>query len=85
MPLIEVGHSLEVLLCALCLYWVDAEVAKTRLPMVLEPFLQQAEESNYDWLAMESASCYHGLNPVALMAKKQRHSVRHRAQRLWQI
>jgi tetratricopeptide (TPR) repeat protein len=70
MPLIEVGHSLEVLLCALCLYWVDAEVAKTRLPMVLEPFLQQAEESNYDWLAMESAELLSRIKPRGPYGKK---------------
>jgi superfamily II DNA or RNA helicase len=48
-------HSLETLLRSLCLYWMDRDLAKTRLPQVLEPFCQQAQAAGYDWLALEAA------------------------------
>jgi len=47
--------SLATLLHALCLYWVDVDVAKSRLPKMLELFYQNAATAGYDWLAMETA------------------------------
>lgn len=54
-PPLKEHHSLETLLCALCLYWVDVDKAKKRLPKLLEPLCQQALGSGYHWLAMETA------------------------------
>jgi len=56
-------HSLEMLLRALCLYWVDAERAKKLLPKLLEPFYEQAKAAGYHWLAMESAELLSRLKP----------------------
>ncbi len=56
-------HSLETLLRALCIYWVDANQAKKLLPRVLEPFYKQAEAAGYHWLAMESAELLSRLKP----------------------
>lgn len=56
-------HSLETLLRALCLYWVDAKQAKKLLPRVLEPFYEQAQAAGYHWLAMEAAELLSRLLP----------------------
>ncbi len=60
---LEEHNSLETLLCALCLYWVDADRAKKRLPKLLEPLYQQALGSGYHWLAMESAELLSRIKP----------------------
>jgi superfamily II DNA or RNA helicase len=57
------GHSLETLLCALCLYWIDAEQAKRHLPRILEPLYEDAEDAGYLWLAMETAALLARLLP----------------------
>lgn len=62
-PPLSDDNSLETLFCALCLYWVDAESAKKRLPKVLEPLYQQAIASGYHWLAMEAATLLSRLKP----------------------
>jgi superfamily II DNA or RNA helicase len=56
-------HSIETLFSALCLYWVDVDVAKATLPPILEPFIAQAEQSGYRWLAMEAAELMSRLKP----------------------
>ena len=56
-------HSLGLLIRALCLYWVDRDAARARLPQVLEPFYQQAVRAGYHWLAMEAAELLARLNP----------------------
>jgi SNF2 family DNA or RNA helicase len=56
-------HSIETLLHALCLYWVDADKAKKSLPKVLEPLYEQAEAAGYHWLAMEAAELLARLKP----------------------
>ncbi|MBD2770910.1 DEAD/DEAH box helicase [Iningainema tapete] len=56
-------NSLDTLLCALCLYWIDLERAKKRLPKLLEPLYQQAVTSGYHWLAMETAELLSRLKP----------------------
>ena len=56
-------HSIETFISALCLYWVDVEKAKATLPPILEPFIQQAEQSGYRWLAMEAAELMSRLKP----------------------
>jgi superfamily II DNA or RNA helicase len=62
-PHIEENHSLETLFCALCLYWVDLDKAKKRLPRLLEPLYQRAVTSGYYWLAMETAELLSRLKP----------------------
>jgi superfamily II DNA or RNA helicase len=56
-------QSLEVLLRALCFYWVDADHAKKVLPKILEAYSQQATAAGYDWLAMEAAALLGRLRP----------------------
>ncbi|MCG9892230.1 MAG: DEAD/DEAH box helicase [Thermosynechococcaceae cyanobacterium MS004] len=63
LPVLEVSDSLEVLICALCLYWVDLEVAKVRLPKILDELYQQAEAANYHWITMEAAELLSRLRP----------------------
>jgi SNF2 family DNA or RNA helicase len=47
-------YSLDMLFRALCLYWVDADQAKTLLPKTLKPFYNQAKAAGYDWFAVET-------------------------------
>ncbi len=62
-PSLGEGNSLETLLCSLCLYWMDADNAKKRLPKLLEPLYNQAVASGYDWVAMEAAELLSRLKP----------------------
>lgn len=62
-PTLEEGNSLATLLSSLCLYWVDTDRAKKRLPKLLEALYQQAVKSSYNWLAMESAELLLRLKP----------------------
>lgn len=63
------AHSFAALFRALCVYWVDADEAKQRLPKLLEPFYQQAYSSGYDWLAMEAGSLLAKLKPRSPIVK----------------
>jgi superfamily II DNA or RNA helicase len=63
-------HSLETLLRALCLYWVDIDRAKMRLPKVLAPFYEQAEAAGYHWLAMEAAELLSRFKPRSQYGKQ---------------
>lgn len=51
----QAGNSVETLLSAMCLYWVDVEAARAHLPALIEPLYREAEASGYRWLAMEAA------------------------------
>ncbi|MEO0843274.1 MAG: DEAD/DEAH box helicase [Cyanobacteria bacterium J06643_5] len=62
-PILEQQNSLETIISALCLYWVDATEAKKYLPRILEPILTQAVASEYHWLAMETAELLSRLKP----------------------
>jgi SNF2 family DNA or RNA helicase len=62
-PSIEENNSLETLICSLCLYWVDVDRAKKRLPGIIDEFYQSAIASGYHWLAMESAELLSKLKP----------------------
>ncbi len=63
-PSIEMKHCLETYFCALCLYWLDADSAKKRLPkVILEPLYWQAVKSGYYWLAMETGELLARLKP----------------------
>jgi superfamily II DNA or RNA helicase len=63
-------RSLETLLRALCLYWVDVDMAKSRLPKILEPFYQHAEAAGYHWLAMEAAELLSRFKPRSPYGKQ---------------
>jgi superfamily II DNA or RNA helicase len=56
-------QSLEVLFCALCVYWVDENQAKLLLPETLKSFYQEALTAGYEWLAMEAAEIVARLQP----------------------
>lgn len=60
---VEEENSLQTLFCSLCLYWMDAESAKKRLPNLLEPLYQRSLASGYHWLAMETAELLSRLKP----------------------
>ncbi|MDY6899783.1 MAG: ATP-dependent helicase, partial [Cyanobacteriota bacterium] len=62
-PILEQQNSLETIISALCLYWVDATEAKKYLPRILEPVLTQAVASEYHWLAMATADLLSRLKP----------------------
>jgi superfamily II DNA or RNA helicase len=63
-------HSIETLVSALCLYWVDVEKAKKVLPKILEPFCEKAEAAGYDWLLMEAADLLSRLKPKSAYGKQ---------------
>jgi superfamily II DNA or RNA helicase len=63
-------HSIDILFRALCIYWIDAESAKTLLIKALKVFCQQAEISGYRWIAMESAELVARLTSTAAANKK---------------
>jgi len=60
---VEEENSLQTLFCSLCLYWMDAESAKKRLPDLLEPLYRRSLASGYHWLAMETAELLSRLKP----------------------
>ena len=63
-------NSLETLLRALCVYWLDINLAKSRLPKMLEPFYQNAEVAGYHWLAMETAELLSRFKPRSPYGKQ---------------
>ncbi|MBS9384168.1 MAG: DEAD/DEAH box helicase [Dolichospermum sp. BR01] len=60
---VEEENSLQTLFCSLCLYWMDAESAKKRLPDLLEPLYRRSLASGHHWLAMETAELLSRLKP----------------------
>jgi SNF2 family DNA or RNA helicase len=60
---VEEENSLQTLFCSLCLYWMDAESAKRRLPNLLEPLYRRSLASGHHWLAMETAELLSRLKP----------------------
>jgi superfamily II DNA or RNA helicase len=51
----ESPHSVEILMGSLCLYWVNRDLAKQKLPVYLQPLLDKAIASGYGWIASEAA------------------------------
>jgi SNF2 family DNA or RNA helicase len=47
------NNSIDILFRALCIYWVDIDHAKSKLPNSLQYLYEQAEAAGYQWLAME--------------------------------
>jgi hypothetical protein len=72
---VEEENSLQTLFCSLCLYWMDAESAKKRLPDLLEPLYRRSLASGHHWLAMESAELLSRLKPSSNY-KKQAEALR---------
>ncbi|WP_414578920.1 DEAD/DEAH box helicase [Anabaena sp. CCY 9402-a] len=60
---VEEENSLQTLFCSLCLYWMDADSAKKRLPNLLEPLYRRSLASGHHWLAMETAELLSRLKP----------------------
>jgi superfamily II DNA or RNA helicase len=57
-------HSIEILVRALCIQWVDKTSMNKLSTQLLEEFYAQAESSGYRWLAMEAAGILSHLNPT---------------------
>jgi SNF2 family DNA or RNA helicase len=72
----KAAHSLETLLCSLCLYWLNINQAEQHLPNLLEPLYEQAEAAGYHWLAMESAELLSRLKSHSSY-RKQAAALRH--------
>lgn len=62
-PLMEEENSLETFFLSLCLYWMDMDSAKRRLPDLLEPLYRRSLASGHHWLAMETAELLSRLKP----------------------
>ncbi|WP_371851450.1 tetratricopeptide repeat protein, partial [Sphaerospermopsis reniformis] len=62
-PPVEKENSLETLFLSLCLYWMDMDSAKRRLPDLLEPLYRRSLASGHHWLAMETAELLSRLKP----------------------
>ncbi|HEY9645002.1 MAG TPA: DEAD/DEAH box helicase, partial [Chroococcidiopsis sp.] len=63
------NHPFEKLVRSLCLYWVDVDTAKSKLPGVLELFYKDAEAAGYDWLAMEVGQLLARFKPRSAYSK----------------
>jgi superfamily II DNA or RNA helicase len=61
---LKTHHSLEILIRALCIHWVDKTATHKQLPHILEQFYTQANASGYHWLAMEAAGILSQINPT---------------------
>ena len=57
-------HSIEVLIRALCIHWIDKNNTHQQLPALLEKLYSQATSSGYNWLAMEAAGILARINPT---------------------
>ena len=61
--------SFEALIDMLCLYWVDLENARERLPDIAREFYQAAIAAGYDWFALEAAEVLARLHPESNYAQ----------------
>jgi len=57
------NYSIGSLLTYLCCYWLNPEVAKNRLPKLLNNFLNQTYHAGYYWLAWEAGQLLLRLEP----------------------
>jgi SNF2 family DNA or RNA helicase len=48
-------YTIESLLIYCCCYWLNKEIAKERLPQLLEKFCSHTEEIGYNWLTYQGA------------------------------
>lgn len=56
-------NSLNTLFSSLCLYWMDLDTAKTRLPRLLNPLSQNAIAAGFYWLGIQGVELLAKLNP----------------------
>ncbi|NJK99788.1 MAG: DEAD/DEAH box helicase [Spirulinaceae cyanobacterium SM2_1_0] len=63
LPQIADSTGLNILLTALCLYWLDPDVAAQKAPPVLKALVKRARSANYHWLALEAADLLQRLEP----------------------
>ncbi len=61
---LKTQHSLEILIRALCIYWVEKNAPHQLLANLLEEFYAKADAAGYRWLAMETAGILAHLNPT---------------------
>jgi SNF2 family DNA or RNA helicase len=61
---LKTHHSLEIIIRALCIYWVDKSGNHQLLANLLEEFYAKADAAGYRWLAMEAAGILSHLNPT---------------------
>ena len=64
------AHSFEALIDALCLYWVNLDDARNRLPDPVKEIYKDARAAGYDWFALEAATLMARLNPRSLYGKE---------------
>ncbi|MEB3289743.1 MAG: DEAD/DEAH box helicase [Leptolyngbya sp.] len=63
------AHSFEALIDAFCLYWVDMDTARKRLPNSAKDIYKNAKEAGFDWFALEAATLLARLNPSSTYGK----------------
>jgi superfamily II DNA or RNA helicase len=61
---LKTHHSIEILIRALCIHWIDKTGTHKQLPGILERFYSSANAAGYQWLAMEAAGILSYLNPT---------------------
>jgi superfamily II DNA or RNA helicase len=70
-PPFPTGHSIEVFVLSLCLYWADKDTAKRILPRILIPLYEQALGSEYNWIAIEGLELLARLQPRYKIAAEE--------------
>ncbi len=61
---LKTHHSIETIIRALCIYWVDRRPDQQLLANILEDTYRKADLAGYNWLAMEAAGSLSYLNPT---------------------
>jgi SNF2 family DNA or RNA helicase len=56
-------HSIEIIIRALCMHWIDKKPPSQLLPDLLENFFDRSSAAGYHWLAMEAAGILSRLDP----------------------
>jgi SNF2 family DNA or RNA helicase len=57
------SHSVSLLIGSLCLYWVDKDGAKKKLPTILLALCDRSQSCGYGWIASEAAEILARLDP----------------------
>ncbi|QQE66940.1 hypothetical protein GFS31_36450 [Leptolyngbya sp. BL0902] len=64
------AHSFEALIDALCLYWVNVDMARKRVPDSVKDIYRDAKAAGFDWFALEAATLLARLNPRSTYGKE---------------
>jgi superfamily II DNA or RNA helicase len=67
----DFSNSLEVLISCLCLYWVDMDFARVKLPKILHQFCRQAEAAGYNWIAFQAEELLKKIQPKTTRIRHQ--------------